>query len=55
MKCQRWKHMVVEGRGGEGGRGLCEKWWRVVDYLQGGRVKKPLLGVKKRVKTHFST
>jgi len=19
--------MVVEGKGGEGGRGLCEKWW----------------------------
>jgi len=29
MKGQRWKHMVVEGRGGEGGRGLCEKWWRI--------------------------
>jgi len=25
MKGQLWKHMVVEGRGGEGGRGLCEK------------------------------
>jgi len=27
MKDQRWKHIVVEGRRGEVGRGLCEKWW----------------------------
>jgi len=27
MKGQRWKHIVVEGRREEGGRGLCEKWW----------------------------
>jgi len=27
MKDQRWKHIAVEGRGGEGGRGFCEKWW----------------------------
>jgi len=27
MKGQRSKHMVVEGRGGEGGRGFYEKWW----------------------------
>jgi len=25
--------MVVEGRGGEGGRCLCEKWWRSGWYL----------------------
>jgi len=25
--------MVVEGRGGEGGRCLCEKWWSVEAYL----------------------
>jgi len=25
--------MVVEGRGGEGGRCFCEKWWRLGWYL----------------------
>jgi len=32
--------MVVEGRkGGEGGRGWCEKWWGLEDYLYGGWVQ----------------
>jgi len=33
MKGQRWKHMVVEGRGREGGRCWCEKWWSFEAYL----------------------
>jgi len=41
--------MVVEGSGGEGGRGLCEKWWgRWMVYIgrEGGKTIKV---VKKNV------
>jgi len=33
MKGQRSKTMVVEGRGGEGGREWCEKWCGLEGYL----------------------
>jgi hypothetical protein len=54
MKVQRWKHIVVEGRGEEG-VGNCDEMKAI--YREEGLKKggKAIITVKKRAKTRFST
>jgi len=40
-------------RGGEGGRGWCEKWWGMDGNYKKGELKKPLMVVKKTCKNMF--
>jgi len=57
MKGQRWKHIIVEEekrrRGGEGGRGLCVKWWGRWMVFIGREGWKTINGSQKTCKNTF--